>query len=58
MGFTEFQWVLPSFSGFYRVSVGFTELFYYVDLVLPSFTEFYRGVRQWNGGTGMRIAPE
>ena len=35
--FTEFCWVLPSFTEFYRVLLGFTEFY----LVLPSFTGFH-----------------
>ena len=33
-----FNLVLPSFTGFYRVLLGFTEFYW----VLPSFTGFYR----------------
>ena len=34
LGFNEFYWVLPCFTGFYRVLVGFTEFYW----VLPNFT--------------------
>ena len=34
---TKFYWVLPSFTGFYLVFLGFTQFYW----VLPSFTGFY-----------------
>ena len=37
MGFTQFQQVLPSFTGFYLVSIDFTQFYW----VLPSFNRFY-----------------
>ena len=35
--FTQFYWVLPSFTGFYLVLLGFIQFYW----VLPSFTGFY-----------------
>ena len=38
LGFAEFYWVLPSFTGFYRVLLGFTEC----CQLKPSFIELYQ----------------
>ena len=40
MGLTGFYWVLPNFTGFYRVLLP-SYRFFCLNRVLPSFTEFY-----------------